>query len=45
VPPRETAGDVQRIRAWVETLTTLTMDDAGDIRPLTPAEARAREQQ
>jgi WD40 repeat protein len=34
VPPPPAAGDPAQIRAWVETLTGLTMDDAGAIRPL-----------
>jgi WD40 repeat protein/tRNA A-37 threonylcarbamoyl transferase component Bud32 len=33
-PPPPAAGDPQQVRAWVETLTGLTMDDAGAIRPL-----------
>jgi hypothetical protein len=35
-PPAPVAGDVDRVRLWVETLTGMELDEAGAVRDLTP---------
>jgi WD40 repeat protein len=44
-PPLPLAGDVQRIRLWVETLTGMELDDAGAVHDLAPEAVEQRRRQ
>jgi WD40 repeat protein len=42
MPPPPLAGDVERIRLWLETLTGMELDDAGAVHDLTSETVEAR---